>query len=95
MAVIAITGCTALLAVSCNNQPKPEQKVAPAMEGNNVPDGGIKIDPALLVSAIDPVCGMSVQESVADTATYDGKLYGFCSEGCKDDFLLEPGKYVK
>lgn len=35
----------------------------------------------------DPVCEMSIKDGVADTATVNGKLYGFCSPVCKEDFV--------
>lgn len=38
---------------------------------------------------IDPVCGMKVDENEAVTIEYDGDIYYFCSEGCRDKFLKE------
>ena len=45
--------------------------------------------------AIDPVCGMQVDEKKA-AATYDyqGKTYYFCAPGCKAAFVKEPEKYL-
>jgi len=38
--------------------------------------------------AIDPVCGMQVRKSEAPaSAIFDGTIYYFCMEGCRDDFL--------
>jgi len=37
----------------------------------------------------DPVCNMEVDEKSALTAEYDGEVYYFCSEGCRDKFLKE------
>ena len=46
--------------------------------------------------AIDPVCGMQVDEkSAAASYEYKGKMYYFCDPGCKDDFIKEPEKYLK
>lgn len=42
---------------------------------------------------IDPVCQMTKFE-VADTMTYQGKLYGFCNPGCKNEFKAEPEKFL-
>ena len=80
---------------SCNNSQQPEQKAAPTTQMNEPADEGIKIDIATLASTDDLVCGMSVKDGVGDTATYNGKLYGFCSSGCKEDFLKEPARYIK
>jgi putative intracellular protease/amidase/YHS domain-containing protein len=44
----------------------------------------------------DPVCGMAITASAAvgDTANYNGKVYGFCSKHCKDEFEKNPLAYV-
>ena len=45
--------------------------------------------------AIDPVCGMEVDEgSAQDRATYQGKSYYFCSTDCKDEFEAVPEEYI-
>lgn len=45
--------------------------------------------------AIDPVCGMQVDEkSAAATYEYQGKTYYFCAPGCKSTFVKEPEKYL-
>ncbi len=43
----------------------------------------------------DPVCGMDVDpKTAAGKSTYQGKMYYFCSLGCKRDFDKDPQKYV-
>jgi len=37
----------------------------------------------------DPICNMNVNEDEALTAEHNGKIYYFCSEGCRDKFLKE------
>jgi len=45
--------------------------------------------------AIDPVCGMEVDEkSAAATYEYQGETYYFCAPGCKAAFMKEPEKYL-
>jgi Cu+-exporting ATPase len=46
--------------------------------------------------AIDPVCGMEVDEKKA-AATYDykGKKYYFCATGCKERFAKDPDRFIK
>ncbi len=39
--------------------------------------------------AIDPICGMEVDEKTALSAEYEGKKYYFCSPGCRDKFLAQ------
>lgn len=36
----------------------------------------------VLATSKDLACGMSVTADVADTAHYNGKVYGFCSPDC-------------
>jgi len=46
--------------------------------------------------AIDPVCGMRVDESKAEfKLEYKGKVYYFCSKHCLEEFSRNPEKYVK
>ncbi|MFO0191593.1 MAG: heavy metal translocating P-type ATPase [Planctomycetia bacterium] len=37
--------------------------------------------------AIDPICGMTVDEKTAKSAVRDGVTYYFCAEGCRRKFL--------
>jgi YHS domain-containing protein len=46
--------------------------------------------------AIDPICGMTVDEKTAEyTTEYQGKTYYFCAPGCRKAFEKEPEKYLK
>jgi YHS domain-containing protein/uncharacterized membrane protein YraQ (UPF0718 family) len=46
-------------------------------------------------SAIDPVCGMSVDTEHAEYRSFQkGETYYFCSAGCKATFDRDPGKYA-
>jgi Cu+-exporting ATPase len=43
----------------------------------------------------DPVCGMRIDaDDAAASAEYDGEVYYFCSEVCRDAFVADPGAYV-
>ncbi|ARM76757.1 YHS domain-containing protein [Acidianus manzaensis] len=44
---------------------------------------------------IDPVCGMEVDETSKYKTMYKGKIYYFCSNGCKKEFEKDPEKYLK
>ena len=47
------------------------------------------------VSAVDPVCGMTVQaKRAAAHAAYHGTPYYFCSQHCHDRFVAEPEKFL-
>src|SRR5512136_2655374 len=41
--------------------------------------------------AIDPICGMEVDEKTALRVEFEGKKYYFCSPGCRDKFLAQKG----
>jgi Cu+-exporting ATPase len=41
--------------------------------------------------AIDPICGMEVDEKTALSVEHEGKKYYFCSPGCRDKFMAEKG----
>jgi YHS domain-containing protein len=44
---------------------------------------------------IDPVCGMEIDpKTSAGKSEYLGKIYYFCSMGCKKAFDKEPQKYA-
>ena len=42
--------------------------------------------------AIDPICGMTVDEGSALTAERDGKTAYFCSDDCRQKFLSGPAE---
>lgn len=41
-----------------------------------------------------PVCHMDVDPQNAPTADFNGEQYHFCSEGCREQFLQDPERYV-
>ena len=46
-------------------------------------------------TAIDPVCGMTVDTAAATyRASHEGQEYFFCSAGCQSKFMAEPDKYL-
>lgn len=45
-------------------------------------------------SKMDLACGMLLTAGIQDTAHYKGKVYGFCSKECKDDFLKTPEAFL-
>ena len=42
--------------------------------------------------AIDPICGMTVDETSALSAERDGKTAYFCSDDCRQKFLSSTGR---
>ena len=53
-------------------------------------DSVISYDISLVNNKKDPTCGMPVTAGISDTAHYDNKVLGFCSSGCKEEFLKNP-----
>ena len=46
-----------------------------------------------VANRMDPVCGMPIMKGFDDTASYGGKLLGFCSKECRDDFQKKPDSF--
>jgi YHS domain-containing protein len=60
-----------------------------------LPKKNITIPVSSLATNSDLVCGMTLKQGdVGDTAMYQGKVYGFCGTGCKDEFLKTPNQYL-
>ena len=53
-------------------------------------DSTVSYDISLVNNKKDPTCGMPVTAGISDTAHYDNKVLGFCSAGCKEEFLKNP-----
>jgi YHS domain-containing protein len=50
----------------------------------------------MATTAIDPVCGMSVDIATArHKSEYQGETYYFCAPGCKRSFEANPEQYLK
>ena len=56
----------------------------------------LQVAPISPLTAIDPVCHMTVTIATARHAgTWDGRTWYFCNPRCKDKFLAEPGRYLE
>ncbi len=44
--------------------------------------------------AIDPVCGMTVDEATPVRAAHEGVTYYFCGQGCRTKFVANPAQYL-
>lgn len=55
----------------------------------------VPVADVLNTTAIDPVCGMSVDTQTARfAADYEGQTYYFCSPGCMRSFEKDPSQYL-
>ncbi len=80
---VAVAALTA-----CNNSQSDASATADKKE--------FKFSAAQLSDPKDHVCGMDVDmdEMIADTMLYNGKIYGFCDPGCKEEFAKNPEQYL-
>jgi len=53
-----------------------------------------KFENVNFASKKDLGCGMPLSAGIEDTAHYKGKIYGFCSKECKEDFLQDPEGHI-
>jgi len=84
-----------LIFISCHDEKKKE--IAPVADHH--PDSTMVTEKenykdVVFDSDKDFICGMPVSAGVSDTAHYKGKVYGFCSKECKDEFNKNPSAYV-
>jgi len=82
-----------LVLASCNNHPE-ENKITEAAIPEVTVDTTVKFTSAMVDNKKDPSCGMPVSAGIEDTVHYKGKVLGFCSKDCKDDFLKNPEKNI-
>ncbi len=62
--------------------------IAPADTAKKEKPGRIAV-----ANETDPVCGMPTLRGSEDTVMYKGKIIGFCSKECKDEFVKKPRAY--
>lgn len=80
----------ALFLFSCNRNSGEKTTTTPIPDPKTV-----EVKLADLASTQDFVCGMPLNEGgIADTASYENKLYGFCAPECKAEFLKNPTTYL-
>lgn len=92
ISVLNICLAITLFIASCGNQEAGKNLDANVAAITNVDT--IKYTPAMVDNKRDPSCGMPVSAGIGDTVHYKGKVLGFCSKECKDDFLKDPEKNI-
>lgn len=79
---------------SCNQQPKPDTAYhSPAYAKSDTSKPKFTRD--MVDNIKDPSCGMPLAAGVEDTLHYGGKVYGFCSDECRDEFKKNPKELAK
>ena len=73
--------------MACHQSPKPETNPALTHTMDTVKQ---KYTLAMVDNKTDPACGMPLTAGIGDTVHYNGKVFGFCSDECKQAFLKDP-----
>ncbi len=77
--------------MSCGGGQEQAEQAEHQMMQEAAPATKMDVSVDMLATNMDPNCGMKLTtESIKDTAVYEGKLYGFCSSGCKESFQKDP-----
>ena len=86
--------CGSIFLMACGNETTPTTDTTTTSMDSSVTvaaeDSVISYDISLVNNKKDPTCGMPVTAGISDTAHYDNKVLGFCSAGCKEEFLKNP-----
>jgi YHS domain-containing protein len=79
---------------SCNQQSKaPATFHSPAFSSADTAKPRFTRD--MVDNLKDPSCGMPLTAGIEDTLHYNGKVYGFCSDECRDEFKKNPAELAK
>jgi YHS domain-containing protein len=78
---------------SCNNQKPADTKTDSSDSSMRVVKAKYTLN--MVDSKIDLSCGMPLTAGIEDTCHYKGKVYGFCSKECKDEFVKNPAAAIK
>lgn len=93
MKTFIIIAITIVATAACNNQKPTETKAGPADSTMKVVKAKYTVN--MVDNKIDLSCGMPLTAGIEDTCHYNGKVYGFCSKECKDEFLKNPAGAIK
>ena len=76
----------------CHQKPQTEKTVVPV---KTMDSAKAKYTRDMVDNKKDPSCGMPLTAGIEDTVHYNGKVYGFCSDECKQIFLKNPVALAK
>lgn len=82
--IFCLTILTVLVACNSNNN---ENKVESKMPVTDTRQTVKKFADIQFASKRDTTCGMPISAGLEDTLVLNGKVYGFCSTECKDEFV--------
>jgi len=88
-----------LALAACHQNPKSEENTDAVVSADSMVIKSDSSKPKFTVAMVDnkkdPNCGMPVTAGIADTVHYKGKVFGFCSDECRDAFLKNPDGLAK
>lgn len=86
---------TVILLPACNsNKAKQPEATADTTTMKAVAAPAKDFSKLTFANKRDIVCHMPLTAGIGDTASYKGKLYGFCSPECKAEFVKDPTGYI-
>ena len=80
---------------ACHENDKSAETGVPMTKPDSTSLTKSKFTAAMVDNKKDPSCGMPVTAGIEDTVHYNGKVYGFCSDECKQVFLRNPDVLAK
>ncbi len=83
----------ALLLASCHAPNKQPEKPAYSSKTSRLP--GRDFSHVKFALDLDLGCYMPLTAGIEDTAMVDGKVYGFCSKECKEEFYKDPHANIR
>ena len=87
---LMLTSLLGMTACSNGNPSSPPAKDSAAKMAVDSSKTPAKFTVAMVDNKKDPSCGMPVTAGIGDTVHYQGRVIGFCSKECKDDFMKDP-----
>lgn len=81
---------SSIFLTACGNNSATSTATMDSAATSTAQDSAVSYDISLVQNKKDPTCGMPVTAGISDTAHYDNKVLGFCSAGCKEEFLKNP-----
>ena len=83
-----------ILLTACTSHSQKESTVESAKDTTSIEAPVNPYKDITFASTKDLNCGMPLSAGIGDTAHYKGKIYGFCSTECKNDFLKNPAAHL-
>lgn len=94
--LITIIAAGLIMAASCgNSDTRASEPVKMKHTAATVKTDTAKFTLSMVYNKKDLVCRMPLTAGIGDTVHYKGKVYGFCSKGCKASFVEDPESYLK